>query len=52
MLGFPYCTRMEPALKQCLDPLTSPVNPRIQSNGHLKQQHLLLSLINNVVAFM
>lgn len=37
---------MEPALKQCLDPLTLP-NPSAQSNGHLKQEYLLLSLINN-----
>lgn len=44
MLRFPYCSFMEPALKQCLDPLTLPVNPSAQSNGHLKQQHLLLTV--------
>lgn len=35
MLRFPYCSCMEPALKQCLDPLTLPANPSTQSNGHL-----------------
>lgn len=42
MLRFPYCSTMEPALKQCLDPLTLPANPSDQSNGHLKHQYLLL----------
>lgn len=46
MLHFPYCNSVEPALKQCRDPLTLP-NPSAQSNGHLKQEYLLLSLINN-----
>lgn len=44
MLHFSYCRFMEPALKQCVDPLTLPVNPSAQSNGHLKQQHLLVTM--------
>lgn len=44
MLHFSYCRFTEPALKQCVDPLTFPVNPSAQSNGHLKKQYLLLTM--------
>lgn len=45
MLHFPYCSFIELALKQSVDPLTLPVNPSDHSNAHLKQQYLLLCLV-------